>query len=424
MDRERERTFYQRHLETVILPFWLDRAMDPEYGGYLTCFDNTGRALLSTDKFTWSQGRMVWVLSKLAAMPGVTSRAPEAYLALARSGAAFLMAHCLLDNGNCAFLMDRTGAAKEQVPGAGYDTSIYADCFVILGLSRYARAARDAEALAFARRLYASVRTRLADGTFRTEPYPVPEGLKAHGIPMIMLNVSHELAEAMRELGDRESASVNRHADGYMREIMDRFVVDDLVREMIGSDNQVIAGALLGSYLNPGHSLEDMWFVMQHAQAADDRPTIERAAQIVLRTLHVGWDEELGGLFLFVDPAGGMPHGSTAGVQDHTMVTKIEGDWDNKLWWPHSEGLYATLLAFSLTGERRLLEWYDRIRAYTFATFPNPDPAIGEWIQIRDREGRPQQKVVALPVKDPFHIIRALLLILELLEEREPSSTS
>ena len=36
-----------------------------------------------------------------------------------------------------------------------------------------------------------------------------------------------------------------------------------------------------------------------------------------------------------------------------------------------------------------------------------------EWLQVRDRNGRPLDRVVALPVKDPFHIARALLLVLE-----------
>ena len=36
--------------------------------------------------------------------------------------------------------------------------------------------------------------------------------------------------------------------------------------------------------------------------------------------------------------------------------------------------------------------------------------------KIRTREGRPQEKVVALPVKDPYHIIRNVILIIELLE--------
>ena len=71
------------------------------------------------------------------------------------------------------------------------------------------------------------------------------------------------------------------------------------------------------------------------------------------------------------------------------------------------------------TGDPELLSWFERIKDYTFSTFPNPDRSVGEWIQIRTREGDPQDKVVALPVKDPYHIIRNVLLIIELLEKHK-----
>jgi N-acylglucosamine 2-epimerase len=61
------------------------------------------------------------------------------------------------------------------------------------------------------------------------------------------------------------------------------------------------------------------------------------------------------------------------------------------------------------------------VHEYTFRVFPNPDQGIGEWIQIRDREGAPESKVVALPVKDPFHITRNLILIVDLLQGLGPS---
>jgi N-acylglucosamine 2-epimerase len=97
------------------------------------------------------------------------------------------------------------------------------------------------------------------------------------------------------------------------------------------------------------------------------------------------------------------------------MVRKLKNDWDNKLWWPHSEALYSTLLSYSLTKDKGLAELYNEVHDYTFATFPNPDKQVGEWIQIRDRQGKPVTKVVALPVKDPFHIARSFMLIIELL---------
>lgn len=61
------------------------------------------------------------------------------------------------------------------------------------------------------------------------------------------------------------------------------------------------------------------------------------------------------------------------------------------------------------------MDWFKKVFDFAFKTFPEKDSEIREWVQICIREGEPQEKVVALPVKDPFHITRNLILILELL---------
>ena len=103
-------------------------------------------------------------------------------------------------------------------------------------------------------------------------------------------------------------------------------------------------------------------------------------------------------------------------LKEHEMVRKLRSNWSNKLWWPHSEAIYALPLAYEKLRDERLADWFRKVHNYTLATFPNPDRGIGEWIQIRDRQGKPESKVVALPVKDPFHIVRALALALPVLE--------
>ena len=60
--------FYENELVNNILPFWLERCEDKENGGYFNCFSNDGAQLVSTDKYTWSQGRFVWLFSKLSRM--------------------------------------------------------------------------------------------------------------------------------------------------------------------------------------------------------------------------------------------------------------------------------------------------------------------------------------------------------------------
>ena len=406
--------FYEEQLFESILPFWFQKAIDREYGGFYTCFSNDGAKLLSKDKYVWSQGRFIWLLSKLTE---IDKQRRYDYLALARSGYQFLKQHCLMAIGHCVFLLSRDGKPMEPVPGCGFDTSISVDCFVILGFSKYAAVSGDQEPLEDALRLYDSVLDRINRNEFRTEPYPIPQGYISHGIPMILLNTGQELAAALDKLGHPRCESVRESCNGFLREIIDHFFIpDNLIMEMVNphvkQDN-----SMLGRYINPGHSIEDMWFIMHQALQLHNHKIVELAASVVEKVFEIGWDQECGGLFLFVDKEGGKPKGETEGFENEPMLDKLTNDWDNKLWWPHSEALYTTLLGYYLTNKESLLQLYQNVSDYTFKTFPNPDREVGEWIQIRDRQGKPIEKVVALPVKDPFHIARNFILIIDLLRK-------
>ena len=145
-----------------------------------------------------------------------------------------------------------------------------------------------------------------------------------------------------------------------------------------------------------------------------DSERLKKTVRCLKNALRIGWDEEYGGICLFRDFRGGEPTGTVLNPEE-PMYKKATEDKYSKLWWVHSEALYSTLI-FSFDGE--CAAWYERIKEYTFRIFPNRENDRGEWIQIREREGRPEQRVVALPVKDPFHIIRNLLLIISWLEKQ------
>ena len=173
---------------------------------------------------------------------------------------------------------------------------------------------------------------------------------------------------------------------------------------------------LLSRHVNPGHALECLWLVLTVARRERRRDWIERARLGVVSAYSVGWDHAFGGLLHFADYRGGPPVGLSSGsVYEGT----VERTWDKKLWWVHSEAIYATLLAHRLTGDGELWRYFEEVLSYTLGTFPQPDASIGEWIQIRDRRGRPVEQVVALPVKDPYHILRNLILALEVFVQPE-----
>ena len=426
-------SFYVGQINGQILPFW-QKAVDYERGGVFTGYDQMGVTLLHRDKFTWSQGRFLWLWSRLAdrrrsgLLPLDTEGqdAGTAELVEARRTYLFLREHAFLEDGSCAFLLTEEGRQKEMTSGQGHDISIYADCFVAMGFAEYGRVAGDPEAIRTAERMLAHIEHRLEAGTARTEPYPVPDGFDAHGLAMIMLNASQVIAGALESMGGTSSApnEYRRLAWRYTKRILDTFCDDrDRVREIVrrGHKAEEDEELLLLRHLNPGHTVESMWFVMEEAVRNDSAETIVKAARILIRALTTGWDYEYGGLFRYVDMDGGEPSGKSM-PRDDPFERLIRQTWDTKLWWPHSEALYACLLAYKLTGDGIHREWYRRLHRYTFDVFPAAQGK--EWLQVRNREGQPIEKVVALPVKDPYHILRNMLLIVDLISGTCPQDPS
>ena len=412
--------FYSDELKNNILGFWLPRCEDTQYGGYLNCFDNRGEKLVSYDKYTWSQGRFLWLFSRLASTraPLFTESERKEFLRLARSGCLFLMDHCLIapDDWRCVFLMNRDGTPKKVGSYETLDMSIYADCFVVIGMAAYSVASRDRMAFDFGRSLYLSVRQRIQSGVFNTLPYPLSAGYRAHGIPMILTNVAKELHDAAIVFDKNFATELLTDMERTACDVIEHFKDEaSLVHEVIGNDNGRVPG-LLGNHINPGHSIEDSWFLDDAALLLNRPDIFASAAAIMKASFRYGWDREFGGILHFVS-LGPDPLCFESG-SDEPTVKLVQGGWGDKLWWVHSETLYASLRFYLKTGDQDYLEIHDKTSEYVFSHFPNPDREIGEWIQILTREGLPQEKVVALPVKDPFHIARNLLLICELLAEK------
>ena len=418
--------FFENELKNQILSFWIPRCEDKEYGGFLNCFDNKGENLASYDKYTWSQGRFVWMFAKLAATEGLmlTEAERAEFLRLAAQGAEFLMAHCLMGEGDyrCVFLMNRDGSPKKVGDYEALDMSIYADCFVVIGLARYALTSGDKRAYEFAKKLHASCITRIESGNFNTLPYPVSKKFRAHGIPMIMSNTTKELCLAADALDGDYGTHLRTLVHGYTEDILTHFVDENnVLHEFILSENNEFFPQILCRHMNPGHTIEDMWFAYEAAALCGEEKWNKKIAAVAKKAIENGWDEEFGGILHFSGVAGGEPVGDATGVENEPM-TKLLSDWGSKLWWVHSEALYTSLLCYFNTGDKDFLAWFEKIFDYTFATFPGKNPEVREWLQIRTRDGAPQDKVVALPVKDPFHITRNLVMLLELLSEKMHSS--
>ncbi|MFC5833837.1 AGE family epimerase/isomerase [Nonomuraea insulae] len=387
----------RRQLEDVIFPFWLENGIDTEHGGFFTCFDNRGRRRLSTDKFTWSQGRFVWLLARAARLAdrGLLSLDPALLIRYAERGASFLLDHAVRPGGECAYILDERGG---PLPA---ERSVFADAFVAMGLAELATYTGSAEHLAVIDAIVQRIADDVEAGDPPTPPYPLPPGCSGFGARMIVLNARLDQARAHQAASGRPAGAELRAARRAMlahREdgglFTETFVADPGMRDTI-----------LARHRTPGHALEGIWMAMEAGDLLGETGDHGDLVASVSALCEAGWDDEHGGLFRYVGVSG-RPYGGP--YEDLVRRT-----WTTKLWWVHTEAAYATRLAAQRYGDRRAAGWFDRIWDYTLGTFPGG--ADGEeWIQIRDRAGAPLDEVVALPVKDPYHISRNLMQIVEL----------
>ena len=421
IDLQKYLSLFKKELTENLLPFWMSRCLDRENGGYFNCFTNDGSRLISHDKYTWSEGRFLWMFSRLATVESdLFDEAERAeFLSYAEKGKDFLLKNVLLGEGDyrCVFLTDAEGNPKTVEGHEGYDLSISADCFVVMGFSAYARAAKDRKAWEFAKRLGESVWERYQSDSYRSLPYPVPKGYLTHAKPMILTNMCCELYRAAELCEPTYTEVLRPRIERCHKEVFEIFADrEGLIHEFRHADGSS-SEELFVEHINPGHSLEDMWFQWEAAEILGTDRYKKQIERISLATMERGWDAEYGGFYHFV-PSGGFDRQYTVGdTEENPQLRLVLDDFGSKLWWVHSEAVYTALLMLLKTGNEAFAVWLERIVDYTFTTFPNPDRSVGEWIQIRTREGKPQDKVVALPVKDPYHIIRNLLLAIELLEK-------
>lgn len=404
-------TTWRRHLEEDVLPWWESRALDDEAGGVFTCFDNDG-VLLSEEKYTWSQGRWAWLCAELAeeARAGRLDVDADAWSRRATGTAHFLAQHVPVPVGRTAFRTDRYGRQLAG-PDGEVATSVFADLFTALGLGAALRVdpSAPAEWLGLATTILTTAEAAVADRSALTAPYPVPPGFRDLAGPMNLLHTAAELLRARAAgalSGAREWAVVADVRDRALHALRVEFLAETTWCEFMPVADG-LERTMLARHRTPGHLLEALWMLVHAEEQAGLTPDTDRYVSLALAALSIGWDEAEGGVLRYVDRDGGPPRGDLLDASPTPYEALVRDTWDTKLWWVHAEAVYATALLAGSSPD--VANWHDRVATYTMATFP--DRENGEWLQIRTRSGAPLNSVVALPVKDPFHVIRALIFL-------------
>ena len=146
---------------------------------------------------------------------------------------------------------------------------------------------------------------------------------------MILCNLALEIEPLL------STECLSRTFENCIHEVMEVFLRPELGGLVVENvlENGELSDCFEGRHMNPGHSLEAMWFIMDLGKRLDRPELIMKAKDTALKMVNYGWDKEYGGLFYFMDMKGYPPQ---------------ELEWDQKLWWVHIETLIAMLKGYQM----------------------------------------------------------------------------
>lgn len=375
---------YRANLEESVIPFWLKHSLDRAYGGQFTCLDRDG-SIYDTKKYMWLQGRAVWMFSRLY---NEFDRRQE-FLDAATLICQFIRRYGRDPQGRIYFSLTREGEPYF------YQRKPYAAVFYMLGLLEYARATGDQGCFNEAVEVFWQIDRWIRNPVLLDRPMLVgnPPVSNLANV-MVLASMAIELARISDDpryvqIIRDAMEGVRRHYDPQRR----------ILVEHVALDGRNLREWPEGRLFSPGHSIEVAWFLLHMLEFVPSETHRRLAFDVLEGSLEYGWDHEYGGLYYFMDIEG-------------KPTLQLESTM--KLWWPHTEAIYALALAYTLTGEERWLRWLERVDDYAFQTFV--DPVHGEWFGYCDRRGDLALSSKGGNYKGFFHVPRALLFSVQRIE--------
>ena len=389
MDFKKLANRYKTELLDSVLPFWLNKSIDKEYGGYFSCLDRDG-SVYDTDKFIWLQGREVWLFSMLCNKLGEK----QEWMDAAIQGAEFLKKYG--HNGDYDFYFSLTREGKPLVE----PYNIFSNTFACMAFAQLAKATGSEEYAEISRRIFKRILERRGNPKGKwSKAVPGTRPMKDFALPMIICNMALEVEDIIND-----PQLLEKTIDECLHEVLDVFYQPDLgcMLENVSSLDNSRLDCFEGREINPGHNLEALWFMMNLGIRRNDKALVNKCVEISLSVIERGWDKEYGGIFYFLDSKG-------------APQQKLE--WDQKLWWVHIESAIAMIKGYQLTGNKKCLEWFEKLDEYMWSRFK--DPLHPEWFGYLNRRGEMLLPLKGGKWKGCFHVPRGLFEIWQILEKCE-----
>ena len=391
-------------LENNILDFWLSNMIDDEHGGFYGQMTGEGKLVKDADKGGILSARILWAFSAAYRVLGN----PE-YLMAATLIKDYIIEYFYDDQfGGTYWSVDYLGNPKDT------KKQFYAIGFMIYGLSEYARATGDQQALDYAIKLfdcieqhsldkvnngYIEAQTRqwneIADMRLSELDANFPKSQNTH---LHIIEPYTNLYRCLMEYeGGAVSSDVVERVEKALRNLIDIFTDKILNPEthhldlFFAMDWTREAGAL-ESY---GHDIECSWLMHEAALVLGDQAVLDKVEPIVKL---VAKASEKG-----LNADGSMVH------EANLDTGHVD---DDRHWWVQAETVVGFINLYQHFGDESALQ--KALHCWQYIKDNLIDREGGEWFWSRDAQGNINRRDDKAGFwKCPYHNSRMCLEIME-----------
>jgi mannobiose 2-epimerase len=386
---------FRQVLQQNILKFWIDHAVDREYGGMLGWLGREGDPIPPGTKSLVQQSRVVWTFS------AAYERYPEpAYKEVATHTLKFLREHMWdEDHDGFNWLVDRKGKVVDD------KKHLYGESFAIYALAEYGRAFHDGSASRQAFELFRLIDLKAHDDAnggyfeaFNTDwSHQIKNQLAMNMADRKSMNTHIHLLESFTTLyqvtGD---PTVRKRVEELLNLCLNKIVDSQrgYLRLYFSNDWKPAENSETSSY---GHDIELSWLITESAEVLGrgNDPQVKRVAlALVDHTLRDGFDNQQGGVY-------------NEGPAQGPAKDKV------KVWWVEAESMVGLLNAYKLSGKQIYRNRFDQQANYVLLRFV--DRQFGDWFN----EIQPDGMITGDKTnewKDPYHQSRACMEVIQRLE--------
>lgn len=365
---KRYRDYFSKELHEDILPYWMKYGVEKDGHGFYGAVDLDGNPVLSANKTSVLNARILWAFSAAAMLEG-----NEAYAAVADK-AYKVVTEDFEDKEFGGYYMELSSDNKV----ANNIKHTYAQAFVIYSLCKYFEFRPLESVMNKIQELYKLLEEKTKDPdnigyreSFTRDWKIYGENRMADNNEPKSMNTHLHVLEAWAAL---YKVWKDPKVELRLTELMNLFL-DKIIREnghfgifFDEAFNEVDASKGIASF---GHDIEGSWLLWEAAEILGNKAVIDRMRLVSIKMVdkieRVAVDKD-GGLFL-----------ESTRFGSHVKT--------NKHWWQQSETLVGFMNAFALTGDPKY--WETVKLSWHFIDTYLIDHQRGEWFTKLNRLGEP-----------------------------------